>query len=104
MPKQLDGLDSIPPLLKWSGVGSVLLVTDRSVRSLGLTAPLEKSLAGEGIICAVYDGTVSNPTIQMWRRAGSSIWTAEPQAIIARGRWLGHGLRQGRGGPDRSAP
>ena len=63
-PKQLDGLDSIPPLLKWSGVGSVLLVTDRSVRSLGLTAPLEKSLAEEGIICAVYDGTVPNPTIQ----------------------------------------
>ena len=84
-PKQLDGLDSIPPLLKRSGVGSVLLVTDRSVRSLGLTAPLEKSLAGEGIICAVYDGTVSNPTIQNVEEGRQLYLDSGAQAIIAVG-------------------
>ncbi|MFB2010681.1 iron-containing alcohol dehydrogenase [Flintibacter sp. P01028] len=84
-PKQLDGLDSIPPLLKWSGVGSVLLVTDRSVRSLGLTAPLEKSLAEEGIICAVYDGTVPNPTIQNVEEGRQLYLDSGAQAIIAVG-------------------
>ena len=84
-PKQLDGLDSIPPLLKRSGVGSVLLVTDRSVRSLGLTAPLEKSLAEEGIICAVYDGTVSNPTIQNVEEGRQLYLDSGAQAIIAVG-------------------
>ena len=84
-PKQLDGLDSIPPLLKRSGVGSVLLVTDRSVRSLGLTAPLEKSLAEEGILCAVYDGTVPNPTIQNVEEGRQLYLDSGAQAIIAVG-------------------
>ena len=84
-PKQLDGLDSIPPLLKWSGVGSVLLVTDRSVRSLGLTAPLEKSWAEEGILCAVYDGTVPNPTIQNVEEGRQLYLDSGAQAIIAVG-------------------
>ena len=63
-PKQLDGLDSIPPLLEEKGVPSVLLVTDGAVRSLGLAQPLEKALASCSIRCAVYDGVVPNPTIQ----------------------------------------
>ena len=62
-PVQLDGLEAIPPLLEGQGVRSVLLVTDRSVRGLGLTAPLEGALKDRGIACAVYDGTVPNPTI-----------------------------------------
>ena len=39
-PVQLDGLDSIVPLLREKAVSSVLLVTDAPVRSLGLTKPL----------------------------------------------------------------
>ena len=37
-------------------------MTDASIRSFGLTAPLEKLLADEGIECIVYDKTVANPT------------------------------------------
>ena len=62
-PVELTSLSAIPPLLAEKGVGSVLLVTDRGVRSLGLTAPLETALAAQGIVCTVYDGVVQNPTI-----------------------------------------
>ena len=48
-PVELTSLSAIPPLLAEKGVGSVLLVTDRGVRSLGLTAPLETALAAQGI-------------------------------------------------------
>ena len=63
-PVPLEGLGAITPLLKEKKVSAVLLVTDRSVRGLGLTAPLEEDLKAAGISCAVYDGTVPNPTIQ----------------------------------------
>ena len=51
-PVELTGLSSIPPLLGEKGVASVLLVTDRGVRSLGLTEPLETALAARHIACA----------------------------------------------------
>lgn len=43
-PIQLDGLSSIVPLLAEKRIASVLLVTDASVRSLGLTSGLEAAL------------------------------------------------------------
>lgn len=84
-PVQLDGLEAIPPLLEGKGVRSVLLVTDRSVRGLGLTAPLEGALKDRGIACAVYDGTVPNPTIQNVEEARQRYLDAGAQAILAVG-------------------
>ena len=84
-PVQLDGLEAIPPLLEGKGVRSVLLVTDRSVRGLGLTAPLEGALKDRGIACAVYDGTVPNPTIQNVEEARQWYLDAGAQAILAVG-------------------
>ena len=84
-PKQLNGLDSIPPLLQEHSVTAVLLVTDHSVRSLGLTAPLERALASRDIDCAVYDGTVPNPTIQNVEEARQLYCEVGAQAIIAVG-------------------
>lgn len=84
-PKQLDGLDSIVPLLKQKKITSVLLVTDRSVRSLGLTAPLEHALEEAEVACAVYDGTVPNPTIQNVEEARQLYLDHGAQAIIAVG-------------------
>ena len=43
-PIQLDGLASIVPLLVEKKISSVLLVTDASVRALGLTGGLEDAL------------------------------------------------------------
>ena len=84
-PKQLDALEDIPPLLDQRGLDAVLLVTDRSVRSLGLTAPLEEALTRSQIRFAVYDGTVPNPTIQNVEEARQLYLDAGAQAIIAVG-------------------
>ena len=84
-PTQLDGLNSIPPLLEGKGIFSVLLVTDRSVRALGLTRPLEEALEARGIRCAVYDGVVPNPTIQNVEEARQLYLEAGARAIIAVG-------------------
>lgn len=48
-PIQLDGLSSIVPLLAEKRIASVLLVTDASVRSLGLTSGLEAALKAAGV-------------------------------------------------------
>lgn len=61
-PKILQGIAELPALLHKKKITSLLLVTDASIRSFGLTAPLEKLLADEGIECIVYDKTVANPT------------------------------------------
>ncbi len=61
-PKILQGIAELPALLHKKKITSLLLVTDASIRSFGLTAPLEKLLADEGIGCIVYDKTVANPT------------------------------------------
>lgn len=84
-PVQLDGLDSIPPLLEGKHIDSVLLVTDRAVRSLGLTIPLETALDAHRIRCAVYDGVVPNPTIRNVEEARARYLEAGAQAIIAVG-------------------
>lgn len=84
-PKPLSGVEEIAPLLLKRGVDCALLVTDRGVRWLGLTAPLEAALAGAGIACAVYEGVMPNPTIDNVE-AGRALYLSEgAQAIIAVG-------------------
>ena len=38
-------------------------MTDKTLRGLGLTAPLEKAMEEQGVACHVYDRSVPNPTI-----------------------------------------
>ena len=61
-PEILGGVDKIAGLLKKNKIDKVLLVTDKGIRGIGLTAHLEKHLEENGIICKVYDDTVPNPT------------------------------------------
>ena len=63
----------------------VLLVTDKSIRSLGLTEKLEKNLAESGIDCHVFDGTVPNPTSDNVEEALAIYNNNGCQAIIAFG-------------------
>ncbi len=62
-PKLLDGVKAIPGCLKEHGVDNCILVTDKGIRGLGLTQPLEDCLKEAGIKCTVFDETVANPTI-----------------------------------------
>lgn len=64
-PAILDRVEQVPEVLKKHGLGRPLVVTDGSIRALGLTQPLEAALAGAGMAPAVYDGTRPNPTTKM---------------------------------------
>jgi alcohol dehydrogenase len=65
-PELLEGENSLiklPPLLKLKGIGSVLIVTDKGIVSVGLLERLLDGLEGKGIDYVVFDETVQNPTI-----------------------------------------
>ena len=63
VPEALDADQDIPGKLKELGIRSALLVTNETLRSLGVTAALEQAMRDAGIECAVYDRTPGNPTI-----------------------------------------
>ncbi len=63
-PKLMDSLDQVPGLLANKLIDSVLLVTDKSIRGLGLTKSLEEGIKAEDINLAVFDEVIPNPTIE----------------------------------------
>ncbi len=84
-PKVLGSLMDIPDVLVRAGIDSVLLVTDKQVRSLGLTLGLEEALRLQGVACAVYEDTVANPTTANVRAAVALFKAQECDAFIAFG-------------------
>lgn len=84
-PVLLTSLETLPPLLQEKSISRILLITDRPIRDLGLTAPLEEALSARDIACAVFDEVVPNPTVAnveaccaLYRKSGA-------QAMIAFG-------------------
>lgn len=63
-PKLLSSDKEVVEVLKEHGKENVLLVTDKGIRGLGLTASIEKAIEDSGIKLSVYDGTVPNPTTE----------------------------------------
>lgn len=61
-PKIFSSVTSLADALAAKNVHSLLLVTDRLLREMGVTAELERALLENGIKCTVYDGTQANPT------------------------------------------
>ncbi len=61
-PKIVSSVQKLPDIIKQNNCSHPLLVTDKGIRSLGITEPLEKALKDSGIACTVYDKTVPNPT------------------------------------------
>ena len=61
-PEILENMLDVIHILKKENIHSVLLVTDKGIRGLGLTVQLEQLLAERQIDCAVYDDTQANPT------------------------------------------
>lgn len=84
-PQTLDGLRSIPGILKEKKADSVLLVTDENLRKLGLTKRLEEFLAEAGIACHIYDKVVPNPTTDNVEAARAVYIAGKCKAIIAFG-------------------
>lgn len=67
-PELLHGMDELIDKLKSLKLNHVLLVTDKGIRSLGLTSHLEQLMEQNNIFCTVYDGTVANLPRTMSRR------------------------------------
>ena len=61
-PKLLMSNDDLVKVLVEQEKSSVLLVTDRGIRSLGLTKSLENTITSAGIKLAVFEDVVPNPT------------------------------------------
>lgn len=61
-PKIIKTNKEVEETLKAENITNVLLVTDKGIKSLGLTNSLEQTLKENGINVTVYDGTVPNPT------------------------------------------
>ena len=84
-PKILHSIVQIPDVLQERNISKVLLVTDESIRGLGLTKHLEEELQRRSIFCAVYDKVVANPTIQNIEQARAVYLKSGAQAMIAFG-------------------
>lgn len=84
-PILLDSTDALPELFREKNIQRVLLVTDKSIRSLGLTRHLESVLKKNHIDCAVYDKTVANPTTRNVEQARMLYLHHHCQAIIGFG-------------------
>jgi len=84
-PKLLKSNEELVNKLKELNVKSVLLVTDKGLKNLGLTDSLEKSITKANISVNIYDGTVPNPTTDNVEEALSVYKVNSCEAIIAFG-------------------
>ncbi|MGM9617406.1 iron-containing alcohol dehydrogenase [Butyricicoccus sp.] len=84
-PKLLDSINEVPYLFRKKDIDRVLLITDPSIRKLGITRPLEDMLEKSGITCMVYDKTVANPTSNNVEAARQLFLKYHCQAIIGFG-------------------
>jgi len=84
-PNALRNNEEIVDVLSENNVESVILVTDKGIRGLGLTNALEKAITDSGIKLSVYDKTVANPTTENVEEAVDLYKKKGCQAIIAFG-------------------
>ena len=61
-PEIIGSVKGIPDILNKRKCTNVLIITDKGIRSLGLTKRLEKALTDSRIPYSIYDQTVANPT------------------------------------------
>lgn len=61
-PEIIGKTTSIPKLLNKNGLSRPLLVTDKNIRTLGITKPLENAFAKNNLNLCVYDDVQPNPT------------------------------------------
>ena len=84
-PEILNGISELPGLFRKKGIKSVLLVTDKGIRGMGLTKNLESIMKENGIKLSIYDSTVANPTTENVEEARRLYISSEAEAIIGFG-------------------
>ena len=94
-PQIVGSVRELPDVIRGNHCSCVLIVTDSSIRSLGLTKRLEHTLERAAIPFFIYDGTVANPTTINVAEALELYRDHACDALIGFRRWLQHGLCQG---------
>lgn len=84
-PKVKKSVTEIPNILKLHKLSNPLLVTDKSIRGLGLTKELENLLKLNKFSFAVFDETIPNPTIENIESAVNIYKEQNCDSIIAFG-------------------
>lgn len=84
-PKLLSDARETVRLIDEKGHKRVMIVTDKGVRNLGLTAPLERAVEDRGFELTVYDGTAQNPTSENVEEARELYVANECEVLIAFG-------------------
>ena len=84
-PQILDSVEDISGVLNKKNYSRVMLVTDKSIRELGITSKLEKHLLESGISVTVFDDVVSNPTVENVEKARELYIQNKCQALIGFG-------------------
>lgn len=84
-PKIYQSVEEIPNILKNQNIKSILLVTDKVLRDLGISKPLETVLKQNNINCIIYDETLPNPTTKNVEDARKIYLENNCQAIVTIG-------------------
>lgn len=84
-PTILSKIDDIPEVLAKKKIKNLMLVTDKGVRSFGITQHLEDILVENNINLTVYDDVVSNPTIANVEMARELYLNNKCEALIGFG-------------------
>lgn len=84
-PTILAKIDDIPEVLAKKKIKNLMLVTDKGVRSFGITQHLEDILVENNINLTVYDDVVSNPTIANVEMARELYLNNKCEALIGFG-------------------
>ena len=84
-PKILKTDEEVVEVLTSNQIKSVMLVTDKGIRGLGLTKSLEEKIKETGIALVVYDETVPNPTTDNVAAALKLYKENNSQALVAFG-------------------
>ncbi len=84
-PKIIPSVAGIAEVCRQNKITCVMIVTDKGIRRLGLTDPLEKILDKQGIDHCIYSRTVADPTIWNVEEARRMYLRHDAQAIIAFG-------------------
>ena len=84
-PKNLMDYSDLLKVLEEHSFDNILLITDKGVRTAGLTKGLEEYLQASGVEVVVFDKTVANPTTKNVEDAVMLYKEKQCQAIIAVG-------------------
>jgi len=84
-PVILKSNDELVFILKQKSIKSVLLVTDKGIKNLNLTEPLELEIKKANINLTIFDETVPNPTTKNVSEAATLYKKNKCEAIIAFG-------------------